>query len=351
MRLFAAKMWLIVALLSGFALAGCGATQDGVTAGGITEMELDEGVVEVNQTPALAASATPLGENTKASPQKDQQALQARLAASEAETLRLRAELVSLRKIEGVSNAGKSQPAPSTLTLPDGSPIPPPRVLTAAQADMEDKNRADAASPAAVPVDPVQQALAGMTAPVQAGNSTGSSTGSSSEARPLVSGSLSIMPVPTATASTVFHPAVNSAGTPPPSMADRALPAVTPSTEQAAYKQALATYEKKRFAEAEALFDQFLQSWPNSTLAPNALYWKAECLYSRGRFADAVFIFKDVLTRFPKHPKAPDALLKTIMSYRRLGDTDNAKLHYSVLAEDYPASTALRRAKEMGLGG
>lgn len=97
------------------------------------------------------------------------------------------------------------------------------------------------------------------------------------------------------------------------------------------------------------MFDLFLQAWPSGKLAPNALYWKGECLYSRGRNADAVFVFKDVLTRFPRHPKAPDALLKSVMSFKHLGDADNARLHFSVLQEDYPQSSALKRARELGL--
>lgn len=380
MRVYGTKFRLAVVLLSSLALAGCGTKQegagdDGSGGDGLKVERLTEdgqGVSPVplssltappppTPVPPLAVSqagsmqvAAPAAKNLSAAvlPADVPQTLQARLAASEAEAQRLRGELARLRGFQSTSVPGRPPASsPHTLagaTMPDGRPIPQPKILSAAEAAIQDKNMAatqsspPAAAAPGTPGDPVQQALASMA---PAGQTAGTATGTVSAAPPLSSGSLSIQPMPVPTVNTADSPATSAAGSPA-----QTLPAVKPSTEQAAYKQALDTYEKKRFAESEAQFDQFLQAYPQSKLAPNALYWKAECLYSRGRFADAVFIFKDVVTRFPKHPKASDALLKAIMSYKRLGDADNANLHYSVLAEDYPTSTSLRRAREMGFG-
>lgn len=126
-------------------------------------------------------------------------------------------------------------------------------------------------------------------------------------------------------------------------------PAPRVSGERRAYNQALEMLRKKNYTQAESMFDDFIAAHPNSKLMPNALYWKAETLYSRGKYAEAIFIFKDVTARYPKHPKGADALLKTGMSYGHLGDTENAKLHYRVLYEDYPHSGAARQGKKLGL--
>lgn len=123
----------------------------------------------------------------------------------------------------------------------------------------------------------------------------------------------------------------------------------TSGTEQSAYKNALAAYQRHKPVEAEQQFESFMTTYPNSKLAPNALYWKGECLYLRGKYSDALFVFKDVTTRYPQHPKAADALLKAGMSYSRMGDLENAQLHYRVLYEDYPNSQAARKGKEKGL--
>lgn len=154
---------------------------------------------------------------------------------------------------------------------------------------------------------------------------------------------------PAVAVSTPAAPARASAPSAPaaPAAAPKAAPAK--AADEAAYKTALATYQAKRFEDSERAFDAFLSQYPNSKLAPNALYWKGESLYSRRLYPEAIFVFKDVTARYPKHHKASDALLKAGMAYGRMNDEDNARLHYQVLLEDYPSSPAARRVKELRL--
>lgn len=109
------------------------------------------------------------------------------------------------------------------------------------------------------------------------------------------------------------------------------------------YNSAMNLYKTRKYEQAEQAFNAFLQANPSGVLAPNALYWKGETFYARGNYPQAIFAFKEVQTRYPKHAKAPDALLKTAMSYDKLGDVANADLHYLVLREDFPASSAAKR--------
>lgn len=260
--------------------------------------------------------------------QADQQELLQRLAASEAEMQRLSIELDMLRP-QPKGKKGKS--ATPKLSSPAGMDVPPPKVITQTQAAAEDRRLQSSPATPSVPavdtasVPPSTVAPASPShAPVPAGATPGTAPGA------IPSGTLAVTSPAAQTIPAIAQPA-------------------SPNSEQGAYKLALSTYEKGRFSEAEQLFDRYLQTWPSGKFAPNAVYWKGECLYSKGRTADAVFLFKDVLTRFPKHQKAPDALLKSIMAYKRLGDADNARLHFSVLQEDYPKSPALKRAKELRL--
>lgn len=117
---------------------------------------------------------------------------------------------------------------------------------------------------------------------------------------------------------------------------------------QALYEQAFQYYVGKEYAKAEQAFNEFLAKYPHDILAPNALYWKGETLYARAIYPQAIFAFKEVQTRYPKHPKTADSLLKTAMSYARLGDKENASLHYLVLLEDWPNSEAAQKARAMG---
>jgi len=119
--------------------------------------------------------------------------------------------------------------------------------------------------------------------------------------------------------------------------------AAKPKPAPNSYNAALGLYRDKQYREAELAFNAYLKANPEGTLAPNALYWKGETFYARGDYPQAIFAFKEVQTRYPKHPKAPDSLLKTAMSYGKIGDTENAGLHYLVLGEDFPNSAAAKR--------
>ncbi len=57
-------------------------------------------------------------------------------------------------------------------------------------------------------------------------------------------------------------------------------------------------------------FQQFLQSYPQSSLADNAQYWLGESYYVTRDFQNAAAAFQTVLDRWPDSRKAPDALLK-----------------------------------------
>lgn len=119
------------------------------------------------------------------------------------------------------------------------------------------------------------------------------------------------------------------------------------SSEEGAYKEALRTYENRRYKESEAMFASFLEAYPNGRYVPNALYWKGESYFAQQRFPEAIMAFKETAARFPKHQKAADALLKMVMTYKKLGDMDNAALYLRILNEDFPGSEALRRAQKI----
>ena len=118
------------------------------------------------------------------------------------------------------------------------------------------------------------------------------------------------------------------------------------SGSAAAYKNALAAYNAKRYTEAEQAFGKFLVDYPKDTLAPNAKYWSGESLYARGDFPGAIIAFKQLVSEVPQHLKAVDALLKIGMSYAHIGDMENAKFYLDILVEDFPDSNAAKLARK-----
>ncbi|MDR3176060.1 MAG: tol-pal system protein YbgF [Desulfovibrio sp.] len=149
------------------------------------------------------------------------------------------------------------------------------------------------------------------------------------------------------------RPAFPSGGTKPPELTGGLSPAgkaaATPSParagDKAAYQAALALYYRGSYEKASGAFADFLKNAPQSSLAPNAMYWLGECAYARGQYDTAILTFKDVALKFPSHPKAADALLKAGYAYERIGDTGNARFYWQLLLDDYPASSAAGTAR------
>lgn len=134
--------------------------------------------------------------------------------------------------------------------------------------------------------------------------------------------------------------------TPAPAPASPATTKAAGSSDKAAYAAALSLLEKGKTEQGLAGMDKFLTEFPQSPLAPNALYWKGEALYTQLKFDDAILAFKDVVTKYTKSNKAADALLKIGMSYQHLSDTDNAKFYFQMLLEDYPDTRSAALAKK-----
>ncbi len=149
-------------------------------------------------------------------------------------------------------------------------------------------------------------------------------------------------PVQTATPAYVAPPQTQVQASPPV-----AQPAPVVRSEDSAYKQALAAYEGRRYADAESQFNAYLAAYPQGKYVPNSLYWKGESYFAQQRFAEAILAFKETAARFPKHHKAADSLLKMVMIYNKLGDAGNAALYLRILKEDFPNSEALRRAEKL----
>lgn len=118
------------------------------------------------------------------------------------------------------------------------------------------------------------------------------------------------------------------------------------SPEKQAYDSALSMLLNGNPKSAEPMFTEFLNKYPNSTLAANAEYWLGECFYGQGRYGEAILAFQNVAALHPKHNKAPAALLKTGFSYERLADNQNAVFYLEQLIEAYPNSEPAPQARK-----
>jgi tol-pal system protein YbgF len=118
----------------------------------------------------------------------------------------------------------------------------------------------------------------------------------------------------------------------------------TAGADQAAYNQAFDILKAGKYADAITAFQQFLQSYPQSSLADNGQYWLGESYYVTRDFQSASAAFQMVLDRWPDSRKAPDALLKLGYTQAELKHIAQARATLSSVSTRYPGSDAANLA-------
>lgn len=105
---------------------------------------------------------------------------------------------------------------------------------------------------------------------------------------------------------------------------------------------------------ASRQFQDFLQTFPESKLVPNAWYWLGESYYIIQNYALALKSFDILTQQFPDSSKAPDALLKIAYCHIELKETDKGKKELEQLIVKYPnhpvADMARGRLRGLSLG-
>ncbi len=121
----------------------------------------------------------------------------------------------------------------------------------------------------------------------------------------------------------------------------------TPSTTPTElYNLAYNDYAKGNDDLAISGFTRFVQQFPASALAPNALYWTGEIYYSRRAYPKAIIYFEQVHQKYPKSEKAAAGLLKSGYAHLELGNQPRAELYLKKVIERFPQSNEASLAKD-----
>lgn len=159
-------------------------------------------------------------------------------------------------------------------------------------------------------------------------------------------------------------PAAPSAAATPPQQETAAQPPATPpaaevpapaasaepqpdtAAETKAYEAAYASYKAGKYSEASSSFKQFLETYPNSKLAPNAYYWMGTAQFSLKDYKAAIATQQKLVKQFPSHDKAADGMYSIANSQIQLSDVDGAKQTLKSLIAKYPSSRIVDTAKK-----
>jgi tol-pal system protein YbgF len=119
------------------------------------------------------------------------------------------------------------------------------------------------------------------------------------------------------------------------------------SAEVTAYRSAYATWRGDDHDSCVDEFRSFLQTYPASPYADDALFWMADCHFKQGDYRAAVLRFDDVVRKYPTGNKAPDALFREGESLLKLGPSyhEAAKRAFRRVLSEYPDSARAREAK------
>jgi tol-pal system protein YbgF len=113
-----------------------------------------------------------------------------------------------------------------------------------------------------------------------------------------------------------------------------------------AYRQAKNDYDKGNFDLALAGFQNYINQFPDTSLAASAQYWIGECYSSKKDFSRAIEAFELVITTYPRSDKVPGAKLKIGLSYLNANHPEKAKAYLNKVIKEYPGSTEAEIAKD-----
>lgn len=120
------------------------------------------------------------------------------------------------------------------------------------------------------------------------------------------------------------------------------------------YEEGFALYRAAQYEAAIDHFRAFLQNYPSSPYADNALFWIGESQFRLGDYERAVLTFEEVVKQYPDENKVPDALYRQGVALvelgRRKGEeeiyTPAAREIFERIVTEYPASTRVPEAQK-----
>jgi tol-pal system protein YbgF len=116
--------------------------------------------------------------------------------------------------------------------------------------------------------------------------------------------------------------------------------------DRANYQAAFDLLKDAKYPEAISGFQQFLVTFPTSTLADNAQYWLGEAHYVTKQYPDALKAFRTVLEKYPDSRKTPDALLKIGYCAYELKNWGEARSALGQVVQRFGDTTAARLASQ-----
>jgi len=141
---------------------------------------------------------------------------------------------------------------------------------------------------------------------------------------------------------------------PGPAAASKATPAEEKEeANDAPYREAFDMFQKGKYDEAVQKFLGFVQTYPRSSLVPNAYFWLGESCMMLKDYDKAILYFQELVDKFPKNAMAPKALLAQADAFSAMKDKKSSMTVLKKVMELYPkteeAAIAERKLRNLTL--
>ena len=100
----------------------------------------------------------------------------------------------------------------------------------------------------------------------------------------------------------------------------------------------------RKFPEAVAGLNTYIERYPSGSFVDNAQYWLGEVYLAQGNLESAQTAFTLLLSKYPFSDKRADATYKLGQVYDRQGDHAKAKEYLQKATKEFPGSSAARLA-------
>jgi len=112
------------------------------------------------------------------------------------------------------------------------------------------------------------------------------------------------------------------------------------------YNAAVRAFNRGNIGSARRAFNEFLQRYPNNSLAPDARYYLADLLVQENRMEEAISAFLRIPELYPTAEKVPDALYRVGVVYISMEEYEDARQYLERVVNTYPDSDAAALAQE-----
>lgn len=120
----------------------------------------------------------------------------------------------------------------------------------------------------------------------------------------------------------------------------------TATDPETLYQTSYSDYLRGNYDLAMLGFKQYLEAFPETDLADNAIYWIGECFYRQQKYVDAIAEYDRVLKQFPRSDKTASALLKKGFSLLEQGQRKEGIVQLQSVAKSFPSSDEANLAKQ-----